>query len=170
MIKLLYKLQQFTNNLDFSIKSGKFICYRIYNNNKSFQMDININTPALLFPAVSLILLAYTNRFLAIASLVRNLGKEYQTSHNHNIIKQIHSLKRRLEMIRYMQAFGVLSLLTAIFCMFLLFVELAIVAKYIFGLSLLLLMISLSFSIREIMVSINALNLVLTDIYSEKHK
>ena len=127
-------------------------------------MDININTPALLFPAVSLILLAYTNRFLAIASLVRNLRKEYQESHNDNIIKQIQSLKKRLEMIRYMQAFGVLSLLAAIFCMFLLFLGFVSIANYVFGLSLLLLMFSLSFSIREIMISINALNLVLTDI------
>ncbi len=131
-------------------------------------MDININTPALLFPAVSLILLAYTNRFLAIAGLVRNLRKEYQESHNDNIIKQIQSLKKRLEMIRYMQALGVLSLLAAIFCMFLLFLELTILANYVFGLSLLLLMSSLSFSIREIIISINALNLVLTDIDVKK--
>lgn len=127
-------------------------------------MDININTPALLFPAVSLILLAYTNRFLAIASLVRNLRKQYDESHNETIIKQIKGLKKRLELIRYMQAFGVLSLLTGIICMFLLFLNLTMVASYVFGLSLLLLMASLTFSIREIMISINALNLVLEDI------
>ncbi|MBC7614933.1 MAG: DUF2721 domain-containing protein, partial [Pedobacter sp.] len=28
-------------------------------------MNLSINTPALLFPAISLIMLAYTNRFLA---------------------------------------------------------------------------------------------------------
>ena len=127
-------------------------------------MDININTPALLFPAVSLILLAYTNRFLAIASLVRNLHKQYNESHNETIIKQIKDLKKRLELIRYMQAFGVLSLLTGIICMFLLFLNFTIIASYVFGLSLLLLMTSLTFSIREIMISINALNLVLEDI------
>ncbi len=127
-------------------------------------MDININTPALLFPAVSLILLAYTNRFLAIASLVRNLRKQYDESHNDKIIKQIKGLKKRLELIRYMQAFGVLSLLTGIICMFLLFLNFTSLASYVFGLSLLLLMTSLTFSIREIMVSINALNLVLEDI------
>jgi Protein of unknown function (DUF2721) len=133
-------------------------------------MEININTPALLFPAVSLILLAYTNRFLAIASLVRNLHRQYDESHNETIILQITSLRRRLGMIRYMQAFGVLSLLAAIVCMFLLYVGLRSIADYTFGVSLLLLMISLTFSIFEIMVSINALNVVLQDIDRHKKK
>lgn len=133
-------------------------------------MEININTPALLFPAVSLILLAYTNRFLAIASLVRNLHRQYDESHNESIILQITSLRKRLGMIRYMQAFGVLSLLAAIVCMFLLYVGLRSIADYTFGLSLLLLMISLTFSILEIMVSINALNVVLQDIDRHKKK
>jgi hypothetical protein len=134
------------------------------------QMEININTPALLFPAVSLILLAYTNRFLAIASLVRNLHRQYDESHNETIILQITSLRKRLGMIRYMQAFGVLSLLAAIVCMFLLYVGFRSIADYTFGLSLLLLMISLTFSIFEIMVSINALNVVLQDIDKDKKK
>ncbi len=133
-------------------------------------MEININTPALLFPAVSLILLAYTNRFLAIASLVRNLHRQYDESHNESIILQITSLRKRLGMIRYMQAFGVLSLLAAIVCMFLLYVGFRSIADYTFGLSLLLLMISLTFSILEIMVSINALNVVLQDIDKHKNK
>jgi hypothetical protein len=133
-------------------------------------MEININTPALLFPAVSLILLAYTNRFLAIASLVRNLHRQYDESHNETIILQITSLRKRLGMIRYMQAFGVLSLLAAIVCMFLLYVGFQSIADYTFGVSLLLLMISLTFSILEIMVSINALNLVLQDIDKEEKK
>jgi hypothetical protein len=126
-------------------------------------MDITMNTPALLFPTVSLILLAYTNRFLAIASLVRNLRRQYDESHNQNIVLQIKNLKKRLELIRYMQALGVMSLLAGIICMFLLFLNWTILANYTFVLSLILLISSLSFSIREIMLSINALNLVLKD-------
>lgn len=133
-------------------------------------MDININTPALLFPTVSLILLAYTNRFLAIANLVRSLRKQYDESHNQNLLLQIHNLKRRLELIRYMQAFGVTSLLIAIFCMFLLFLGYTTITNYIFGLSLVCLMISLTFSLREIIVSINALDLYLSDLDHEIKK
>jgi ABC-type multidrug transport system permease subunit len=133
-------------------------------------MDININTPALLFPTVSLILLAYTNRFLAIANLVRNLRKQYDESHNQILLLQIHNLKRRLELIRYMQAFGVTSLLIAIFCMFLLFLGYTTITNYIFGLSLICLMISLTFSLREIIVSINALDLYLSDLDHEIKK
>ncbi len=131
-------------------------------------MEINLNTPALLFPAVSLILLAYTNRFLAIASLVRNLRKQYDEQHDEAIILQIRSLRKRLGMIRYMQAFGVVSLLVAIVSMFLLYIDLRLAANYAFGLSLLLLMISLVFSISEIIVSINALNVVLQDLDQSK--
>lgn len=133
-------------------------------------MDININTPALLFPTVSLILLAYTNRFLAIANLVRNLRKQYDESHNQLLLLQITNLKRRLELIRYMQAFGVTSLLIAILCMFLLFLGYTTITNYIFGVSLVCLMISLSFSLREIIVSINALDLYLSDLDHEIKK
>jgi len=137
-------------------------------------MEINMNTPALLFPTVSLILLAYTNRFLAIANLVRNLHSQYEKTHNEKVLVQINSLRRRLEMIRYMQGFGVSSLFTAIVCMFFLYIGWQYIANAIFGISLLLLMLSLSFSLREILVSINALNILLSDmdkdIQEQKHR
>jgi hypothetical protein len=133
-------------------------------------MDININTPALIFPTVSLILLAYTNRFLAIANLVRSLRKQYDESKEEKLIIQIQNLKRRLDLIRYMQAFGVVSLLIGILCMFLLFLGYTVITNYIFGVSLVSLMISLSFSLREILVSINALNVYLSDLNQEIKK
>jgi hypothetical protein len=39
--------------------------------------QLSLTTPALLFSAISLLLLAYTNRFLAYASVVRNLHARY---------------------------------------------------------------------------------------------
>jgi Protein of unknown function (DUF2721). len=42
-------------------------------------MEINLTTPALLFPAISLLLLAYTSRFLALAALMRELHVRYKT-------------------------------------------------------------------------------------------
>ncbi len=133
-------------------------------------MEINMNTPALLFPTVSLILLAYTNRFLAIASLVRNLHSQYEKTHSEKVLVQINNLRRRLEMIRYMQGCGVSSLFMAIVCMFFLYMGWQYVANAIFGISLLLLMLSLSFSLREILVSINALNILLSDMDKEIHE
>src|SRR5258708_28104846 len=74
-------------------------------------MDINITTPAVLFPAVSLLLLAYTNRFLALASVIRKLHADYKASPSPHFLSQIQNLRRRIRLVRNMQFFGVLSLL-----------------------------------------------------------
>ncbi len=127
-------------------------------------MDISLTTPALLFPAISLLLLAYTNRFLAIASLIRNLHSKYQHQPNPALIRQIANLKKRVILIRNMQIFGVTSLLLCVVCMFVLFTGRIITGQYIFGTSLILLMISLGLSVWEVQISVKALNLQLRDL------
>lgn len=126
-------------------------------------MNLSLTTPALLFPAISLLLLAYTNRFLTIAGLIRNLYKVYMEKPNENIKAQIANLKRRVILIRNMQIFGILSLFLCVLSMFLIFEELQFIGSLIFGISLVLLMISLVFSIIEIQISVKALNLQLED-------
>ena len=128
-------------------------------------MDININTPALLFPAISLLLLAYTNRFLALASLVRKLHDEYQKGHNtKNIIGQITSLRMRLRLVRYMQTLGVLCFLISVLTMFLIYNEWMDVARVSFAIGILCLLVSLIISLIEITQSTKALELELSDI------
>lgn len=129
---------------------------------------MNVGTPALLFPAISLLLLAYTNRFLAIAVLVRSLSKEYRTNQDDKLKVQIHSLRRRLLMIRNMQVLGVLSLFLCVLSMFLLFEEWTKAGKYIFGVSLLCMLLSLAWSIAELFMSFHALNIELSDIEKSK--
>lgn len=127
-------------------------------------MQLTISTPALLFPAITLLLLAYTNRFLALATLIRALHTKYKADPSHNVIYgQIKNLRSRLTMIRYMQAFGILSFLFTVICMFLLFQEFTNWANIIFGVSLLSLLLSLIISLIEIQVSTKALNLELSD-------
>jgi hypothetical protein len=127
--------------------------------------EISINTPALLFPAISLMMLAYTNRFYAIASRVRSLHDDYEKSQNQeNVFKQIKNLKRRLNMIRNMQALAVFSFLSCTISMFLIYRELHVVAAYLFGLSLFSLVISLLISLAEIFISTKALELELSDL------
>lgn len=130
-------------------------------------MEISLNTPALLFPAISLLLLAYTNRFLALAALIRNLYSQYKSEPEEHIIGQLHNLRYRLSLIRYMQALGVSSIWGCVFCMFLLFQGWKEAGKIVFGCSLILLLISLALSVREIQVSVNALNLQLSDMEFE---
>ncbi len=127
-------------------------------------MELTLNAPGLLFPTVSLLLLAYTNRFLALASLIRNLHARYKDEPTPVILAQIKNLRLRVRLIRDMQVLGVSSLFFCVFCMFLIFEGEMQLAKYVFGGSLLLLMASLGLSIAELYTSIRALNIQLSDI------
>ena len=128
-------------------------------------MEINFNTPALLFPAISLLLLAYTNRFVALANLVRKLHEEYKTSERtKSIISQIRSLRRRLRLVRTMQALGVFSFLGCVVTMYTIYMDWMAAVKYEFAISLLSLLVSLIISLVEISQSTRALELELSDI------
>lgn len=129
-------------------------------------MNVSLTTPALLFPAISLLLLAYTNRFLTIAGLIRGLYKSYKESPTDNIKAQIANLKRRVNLIKNMQIFGIVSLFLCVLSMFLIYEELQFYGSLIFGISLVLLMISLVLSIIEIQISVKALNIQLEDMES----
>jgi hypothetical protein len=127
-------------------------------------MEITLNTPALLFPAISLVLLAYTNRFLGLSSLVRTLHEKYLTNkENNNLHQLIKSLRYRIKLVRRMQLFGVLSFLSAIVCMFLIFKNELYAASLVFGVSLISFSISLIFSLVEITQSTKALEIELSD-------
>ena len=126
-------------------------------------MDLNLTTPAILFSTLSLLLLAYTNRFLGLASRIRDLHSKYSERPDKVIKEQIESLRYRVVLIKHMQLYGILSLFMCTLCMFVLFAGWVAVGKVIFGLSLILLLISLGISIREIQISVHALNLALLD-------
>lgn len=127
-------------------------------------MEINVTTPALLFPAITLLLLAYTNRFLTLATLIRNLHKNYKSSPDQIILEQIENLRRRAHLIKHMQGVGVASLFLCVLCMLLLFAGQIELGKYMFGLSIIVLLVSLVISLREIAISVDALELHLSDI------
>lgn len=126
-------------------------------------MELSITTPALLFPAITLLMLAYTNRFLALASLIRKLHDEYMTEESSMLKQQITNLHVRIRMIRNMQAFGVLSFLLCVVCMYLVFSGHQMAAHGVFAASLLSLLLSLIFSLIEIWKSTRALDLELSD-------
>lgn len=130
-------------------------------------MEIEISTPALLFPAVSLLLLAYTNRFLAVAQLIRMLHRQSSERENCEEYKQIANLKHRLELTKWMQFFGVLSLLLCTLSMAELFMGYIEVGKKIFGLSLIVMCLSLIISLWELMISTKALNMELSDMHDK---
>jgi hypothetical protein len=130
-------------------------------------MDITLTTPALLFPALSLLMLAYTNRFLAIASLIRNLSAQQKSDPSPSLSAQIANLRRRIFLIRNMQWLGVFSILLAVFCIFVLYEGWEQAGKIFFGASLVSLMGSLFLSLWEIQISVHALDLALSDLETQ---
>jgi uncharacterized membrane protein len=127
-------------------------------------MTLTIETPALLFSATSLILLAYTNRFLTIAQIVRGLKKTYDEKENKSILIEIANLNLRLSLIRYMQLAGVLSLFLSVFAMLVLFFDQQLAGIIFFGASLFCLLVSLGISFWEISISVKALRVHLKDL------
>ena len=127
-------------------------------------MELSINTPALLFPAISLVMLAYTNRFLSLSNRVRKLHDKY-AEHEQKVIilGQIKNLKYRLKLIKRMQTLGVLSFLFCIGCMFFVYLQIFSVAHVVFASSLLLFAASLLLSLLEIRLSTRAIELELSD-------
>lgn len=137
---------------------------------ESQTTELALSTPALLFPAISLLLLAYTNRFLALASLIRNLQARYHDTHDTRLRGQIENLRQRVVLIRNMQVAGVASLFFCTLCMLVLFAGWILLAQGLFAISLLLMMLSLALSLRELQISVGALNLQLSDIEDERRR
>jgi hypothetical protein len=126
-------------------------------------MDISLTTPALLFPAVTLLMLAYTNRFTTLATIIRNLHEKYQTEQTDNLLAQIANLRYRVYLIRNMQIFGILSLLLCVVSMFALFAGWTACGQWSFALALILMIVSMGISLRELQVSVGALDLLLSE-------
>ena len=125
---------------------------------------LTLTTPAVLFSAISLIMLAYTNRFLAYASVIRNLSEKYAQRPKEALKRQIDNLKLRLQLTRYMQISGISSLLFCVLTMFLIYIKYLLFAVWIFGMGLILLILSLGFLIWEIQISTKALQHHLEDL------
>lgn len=127
-------------------------------------MEITFNTPALLFPAISLLLLAYTNRYLALANLIRKLHDEYTRGEKNNLLlKQIKILRLRINMVRQMQTLGVFSFLCCVITMYGVYQQWKGVTEFVFATSLLSLLSSLVISLLEISQSTKALEWELSD-------
>lgn len=130
--------------------------------------ELTLTTPSILFSAISLIMLAYTNRFLAYATVVRNLKVEHENNPTAITEKQIDNLRKRLYITRSMQIFGVMSLLLCVVCTFFIYVGWQLAAVYIFGIALLLLVVSLGLSVKELLISVKALEFHLDRVAPER--
>ncbi len=128
------------------------------------EIYFSITTPALLFSAISLIMLAYTNRFLSYATLVRSLHDTFVKTKEPILLWQIKNLRKRLYLTRSMQFFGISSLLLCVVSMLLMFLQITFGAMIAFGIALVFLIISLILLIWEIQISVHALKIHIHDI------
>ncbi|POR05467.1 hypothetical protein AU468_00920 [Alkalispirochaeta sphaeroplastigenens] len=126
-------------------------------------MDFTLTTPALLFPGISLLLLAYTNRFITLAGLVRQLHQQYQQNPRTHVAGQIRNLRIRLKIIVWMQAMGVTSFFLCVVTMLLLFMGRVLAGEVLFIAALAAMLASLGLSLWEVNISIGALKLQLAD-------
>jgi hypothetical protein len=133
-------------------------------------MELSLSIPALLFPAISLSMLAYNARYLAIAALIRQLYKEYQQRASTILGKQVQQLQRRLEIIKYMQAFAIVSFLLSAASMLLIYLQWSFWANLFFGTSLLSLIVSLVLSLLEVRLSTRALVIQLSNMQGDELK
>ena len=127
------------------------------------MQELTLITPTFLFSAISLLLLAYTNRFLSYAQLVRTLKDQYMQDHSALTLAQIKNMRKRLYLTKNMQMLGVASLLLCVATMFLIYVGFQIISVYVFGLALVLLIISLALSVLEIRISAKSLEIYLSN-------
>jgi hypothetical protein len=134
------------------------------------MQEITLITPTFLFSAISLLMLAYTNRFLSYAQLVRTLKDKYLENPDALTAAQIANLRKRLTLTRNMQWLGVGSLFLCVVTMFVIYIGYQAVAVWIFGLALIFLILSLGISVREIQISIRALDIYLNDIEKMEKK
>jgi hypothetical protein len=126
--------------------------------------ELPLSTPSLLFPAISLLMLAYTNRFLGLAAVVRALHANWQSTQEPILLAQIQSLRKRIQIIKHMQTLGVLSLMFCVASTTLLFFGQQMSGQITFGISLILMLVSLALSLVEIQMSGTALDLQLRDV------
>jgi len=124
---------------------------------------MNLTTPALLFPAISLLLVAFTNRFLVTAQLIRQLHAKYETGAKDVVLRQISNLRTRIMLIRRMQVMGVSAFILCALSMFLIFIDLQMIAQVVFGSSIFLLVMALLVSLYEISISTKAIEIEIED-------
>jgi hypothetical protein len=133
-------------------------------------IDITITTPALLFSTVSLLYIGYTNRFMAIAHLVRSLKDKFLEAHDERVLRQISNLRRRIVLIRNMQLLGISSLFCSVLSIIAIYFRHQHTGEFFFGLGLVLLSMSMIAAVREILISVDALHIELEEIEELKEE
>lgn len=133
-------------------------------------MALNITDPAILFPGISLLFLAYTNRYLALANIIRQLNKVIDEHYDDNREQQIRNLLVRVSLIRYMQLCGILAFICCIISMSSLLLEFESIGRIAFGGSMVFMLTSLLLAFAEVARSGDGLRIEIERTHPKKTK
>ena len=120
-----------------------------------------------MFPAVSLLFLSYTNRFLHLSALIRTLHSDWLELRDNLLLDQITNLRRRLVLIRWMQLLGALSLFCSVASMLAVAFSWQVFAMSSFIVALSFMAFSLAGLTVEIWISGGALRIMLMSLERE---
>ena len=134
-------------------------------------MEVPLSSPALLFPAIAILILGYVNRYTATANVIRTFKKDYDAGYVHTkLVAQLKILQRRIELSRYMLAVAVVALMLATLSMFLIFFEFQRAGNITFGSSIVAMLVSMILSLRETYMSNKSLMVEIEDIFTKESK
>jgi len=132
-------------------------------------MQLDLTTPALLFPAVAILMLGYINRYISVAGVIRNFKKDYDSGYKHiDLLKQLSILKKRISLARMMIATAAVALLLACLSMLLVFEQFRVGGEAVFAAALLFMIVSISFALYETALSNQSINIEIDDIFKKE--
>src|SRR5512141_2422107 len=118
---------------------------------------LSISIPALIFPAISLLFISYTTRFLGLTSVARAMLREHLADPQPHWEVQLRSLRHRLHLIRRMQLLGLASIILAALSMGAIANGFPLTGQVFFVGALAGFVGSLGFCVHEIRLSIDAI-------------
>ena len=134
-------------------------------------MELTLTTPALLFPAIAILMLGYINRYISAANVIRTFKKDYDAGYVHtDIVVQIKILRTRVELLRIMLSVAITALMCACVSMFLIFARYQTAGKIVFGASLLGMIVSMILSLFETSQSNKSLHIEISYILGQEAK
>ena len=125
--------------------------------------------PALLFPAIPLMMISFGNRYTSLATLIRKIHDKLITTKSSELVidhyfDQIKILTRRLTLVRSVQTLSGISFLFNLLTIFTNYINIEVLALNFFGLSVLVFSIAIILFIYEIQLSTKALSKHLEDL------
>ena len=128
--------------------------------------DLNFWYPALLFPAIPLMMIVFGNRYSSLSKLIRDLHDRFlkEDEVRDKFTEQIELLTDRLFLVKSMQTLAGLAFIANLLTIFFRYIDVPSVAFSLFGVATILLSASILLFVIEIQKSSSALSKHISDL------